>query len=54
MKNALPTLTDDSSIIMGSTAASVNEVAMGAAEYVCLGTSTLDPTQNGILRIITE
>ena len=50
----LCTLTDHSSIIMGVTVASVNEVAMDAAEQVCLGTSTLDTTHSGRLGEIIE
>ena len=48
------TLTDHCSIIMGVTVASVNEVAMSAAEQVCLRASTLDLTHSGRLGIITE
>ena len=54
MGDALPTLTDHTSIIMVSTAASVNEVTMGATEQVCLRASTLDTTYNGRLGVITE
>ena len=48
------TLTDNSSIIMGVTVASVNEVAMRTAEQVCLRPITLDTTHSGRVGGVTE
>ena len=53
-KSALLTLTDHSSIIRGSTAASVNGVAMRTAEQVCLRTITLDTTYSRRLGGVAE
>ena len=49
-----PTLTDNSSIIIGATDTAVNEVAMSAAEQVCLRASTLDTTHSGRLGGVTK
>ena len=54
MYSDLTTLTDHSSIIISSTATSVNEVTMGAGEQICLRASTLDTSHSGRLRVITE
>ena len=51
---ALPTLTDHSSIIRGSTGVSGNGVAMRTGEQVCLRTITLDITHSGRPGVITE